>query len=188
MKKSKIDDNDKIIEWDDDDGISASVSLIFDSTTSRLWLYGKKDDNGEMIPIGDPIDLVLSSALSYAKSHKYLGNGVFSPELPGTVTVPSDLVAGNTYLVMGIKLADGTVNYTFSDLSGLITHYSGGDGVSVEDGVISVKKDLNSDYNLSVSNSGIKYTHWSGSYSELTALVASGNALDGIYYVEDDAE
>jgi len=186
--KSHINADDMILEWDDNDGILAHLSLEYSKSEGKLLLFGKNGTDGSPSVISE-VPLSLDSQISHASTHEWTGS-VWSPILPNDVTgLPVSPNIG-PYLVLGFDLADGSTEYSFSDLTSLIKPIVAGNGIVITDGVegskvVSVKVAGESDYNLSVASNGVKYTTWEGTKAEFLGLVTPA---DGIYYVNDDAE
>lgn len=107
-------------------GLLSNLSLAFDSATATIKLMGKDADT----PIST-IDLPLEQILKSA-------------------TLGKD---GHLKLVFNTTAGDQEVDV---DLSSLIDNYTGGNGINVASGTISIKIDEASESYLTVSESGLK--------------------------------
>jgi len=186
--KSKVHAQDEILEWDDNSGIQAVVTLRYDQAAGKMYLEGKPDAaSGNKPFVLSEINLSLDSQISYAETHVWNGTA-WSPSLPAGVTGPASPIEG-PYLVLGFKLADESTNYSFSSLASLITNYVAGNGIDISGSggtkTVAAARDGSSEYNLSIGGNGIKYATSQMTFAEFNNASGLG---DGIYYITDDAE
>ena len=166
----EINGNDKILSQTQD-GLSATLSLIYDHTNRKLKLIGKNSE--EPISNIDATDFVkdgmlndtavftasaTTQSITFSRSsntHKYSG-----------------LTEENHYLAFEFKISSGessSYNYEILDATSIIDVYNSGNGLELTDHTFSVKKADDSEGFLTIDKNGVKI-------SGVTAAIAAAAA------------
>ena len=163
----KINSNDKVLSQDTN-GLSAKLSIAYDSSTRRLQLKG--NDN-EVINEIDATAFVKDGMLNDTAVFTATGN---------TQTVDfgdrrheySGLTDENHYLAFEFKISSGessSYNYEILDATSIIDVYKKGNGLELTDHTFSVKLAQGSENFLTVDGDGVKL-------SGVTAAIAAAAA------------
>lgn len=167
----EINGNDKVLSQTQD-GLSATLSLIYDPTNRKLKLIGKNSE--EPISNIDTTDFVKDGMLN--------DTAVFTASATTqSITFSrssntheySGLTKENHYLAFEFKISSGessSYNYEILDATSIIDVYKDGDGLALSDHTFSVKKASDSEGFLTIDEHGIKI---SGVTDAIAAAAAS---------------
>ena len=166
----KINSGDKVLSQDTD-GLSATLSIAYDSSTRKLQLKGK---GGNLI---NDID-----ATAFVKDGMLNDTAVFTASAPTqSITFSrssnaheySGLTKENHYLAFEFKISSGessSYNYEILDATSIIDVYKKGNGLELTDHTFSVKKADGSEGFLTIDEYGVKI---SGVADAIAAAAAS---------------
>ena len=164
----KINSGDKVLSQDTN-GLSATLSLIYDTTNRKLQLKGS---SGNVI---SDID-----ATAFVKDGMLNDTAVFTASattqsitFSGSTHKYSGLTEGNHYLAFEFKISSGessSYNYEILDATSIIDVYKNGNGLELTDHTFSVKKADGSEGFLTIDEHGVKI---SGVADAIAAAAAS---------------
>ena len=166
----KINSGDKVLSQDTD-GLSATLSIAYDSSTRRLQLKGK---GGNLI---NDID-----ATAFVKDGMLNDTAVFTASATTqSITFSgsrnthkySGLTSNHHYLAFEFKISSGessSYNYEILDATSIIDVYKKGNGLELTDHTFSVKLAQGSENFLTVDGNGVKL---SGVKAAIDAAAAS---------------
>ena len=171
-----------------------AANAYTDDEVSKLELVHTDSDEIQLMlddtPLGDAVSLALPRS-----NVQNIGLYEFNGSWQG-ITGPSNPTENGTYLVVTYKQDNGNLTYTFANVSHLIdtdTQYTGGNGIDIEDNVVSIDIDERmagleqySTYELSVDQHGLKYKV--RDFPRLDDFESAANLGDGMYFIMEDAE
>lgn len=167
----EINGNDKILSQTQD-GLSATLSLIYDTTNRKLKLIGKNSE--------EPISNI--DATDFVKDGMLNDTAVFTASATTqSITFSrssntheySGLTEENHYLAFEFKISSGessSYNYEILDATSIIDVYKKGNGLELTDHTFSVKKADDSEGFLTIDENGVKI---SGVTDAIAAAAAS---------------
>lgn len=167
----EINGNDKILSQTQD-GLSATLSLIYDHTNRKLKLIGKNSE--------EPISNI--DATDFVKDGMLNDTAVFTASATTqSITFSrssntheySGLTEENHYLAFEFKISSGessSYNYEILDATSIIDVYNNGNGLDLTGHTFSVKKASDSEEFLTVDKDGVKI---SGVKAAIDAAAAS---------------
>lgn len=167
----EINGDDKILSQTQD-GLSATLSLIYDPTNRKLKLIGKNSE--------EPISNI--DATDFVKDGMLNDTAVFTASATTqSITFSrssntheySGLTEENHYLAFEFKISSGessSYNYEILDATSIIDVYKNGNGLALTDHTFSVKKADGSEGFLTIDENGVKI---SGVADAIAAAAAS---------------
>ena len=167
----KINGNDKILSQTQD-GLLATLSLIYDHTNRKLKLIGKNSeepisniDATDFVKDGMLNDTAVFTASATTQSITFSGSRK-THEYSG-------LTSNHHYLAFEFKISSGessSYNYEILDATSIIDVYKNGNGLGLTDHTFSVKLAQDSENFLTVDGNGVKL---SGVTDAIAAAAAS---------------
>lgn len=165
----EINGNDKILSQTQD-GLSATLSIAYDSSTRKLQLKGKAGnlindiDATAFVKDGMLNDTAVFTASATTQSITFSGSR--------NTHEYSGLTKENHYLAFEFKISSGessSYNYEILDATSIIDVYKNGNGLELTDHTFSVKKADDSEGFLTIDKNGVKI-------SGVTAAIAAAAA------------
>jgi len=132
-----VDSSDNIL-YTDGTKIKAGVSLGYNSSDKKMYLYGY--DTGKVISTIDCKDFVKDGMLKGSALYTATGT-TGSVAIAGETYQLSGLTSGKTYIVL-VWNSDAEVDPMTIDVTTLIDTYTGGTAITVNDKTIDVNKDV----------------------------------------------
>lgn len=136
--------SDKFLSEDSNNKISADVSLSYDSSAKKLYLYGKNKTAANAVSTIDCSSFVKDGMLKGSALYK-------ATAATGTVTIGgesyslSGLTSGKTYIVL-VWNADASKDPMTIDVTSLIDTYTAGDGLTLAGNEFSIDKSAAAQY------------------------------------------
>ena len=167
----KINGNDKVLSQTQD-GLSATLSLIYEPTNRKLKLIGKNSE--EPISNIDTTDFVKDGMLNDTAvfTASATTQSITFSRSSNTYEY-SGLTKENHYLAFEFKISSGessSYNYEILNATSIIDIYKDGDGLELTDHTFSVKKADGSEGFLTIDKDGVKI---SGVTDAIAAAAAS---------------
>ena len=164
-----VDGNDKVLVVSGDGStVSTVLNMSYNQTNGLLSLLGKDGQTVATVTVQASGSVLESAAI---------------------VVNPAGQPAG-TYLAMTFRLADGTTNTVYANLSALADVYSAGAGIDITNYVISAKLDSNGGLKTTANGIAIDANALPALISDDIISSDSGNALvtgsDGLLYTPLD--
>lgn len=166
----KINSNDKVLSQDTN-GLSATLSIAYDSNERKLQLKGKSDntiseiDATAFVKDGMLNDTAVFTASATKQSITFSGSS--------NTHEYSGLTINHHYLAFEFKISSGessSYNYEILDATSIIDVYNNGNGLELTDHTFSVKKADDSEGFLTIDEHGVKI---SGVTDAIAAAAAS---------------
>lgn len=155
----EINGNDKVLSQTQD-GLSATLSLIYDPTNRKLKLIGKNSekpisdiDATDFVKDGMLNDTAVFTASATTQSITFSGSS------NSNTHEYSGLTEQHHYLAFEFKISSGessSYNYEILDATSIIDVYYNGDGLELTDHKFSVKRADGSENFLTVDGNGVK--------------------------------
>lgn len=176
----KINSGDKVLSQDPN-GLSATLSIAYDSSSRKLQLKGKADnvisdiDATAFVKDGMLNDTAVFTASATTQSITFGVKETITDPVPKSSNTHeySGLTINHHYLAFEFKISSGessSYNYEILDATDIIDVYKNGNGLELTDHTFSVKKAYDSEGFLTIDENGVKI---SGVADAIAAAAAS---------------